>query len=60
MRAQVQANEAERALTKTLEEATADGEIDEDEHKAIDLKKVRQTQTYSLPLPPCPPPFLPP
>jgi hypothetical protein len=36
-------------LTKTIEDAMADGEIDEDEQKAI-LKKKVSLRNFSLPL----------
>jgi uncharacterized membrane protein YebE (DUF533 family) len=39
--AQAQANEAKLALKKTLEAAMADGVIDEDEQKAIDLMRAQ-------------------
>ena len=39
--AQAQANEAKIALKKTLEAAMADGVIDEDEQKAIDLMRAQ-------------------
>ncbi len=42
-------DEAERDLTKTIEDAMADGEIDEDEQKAI-LKKKVSLRNFSLPL----------
>ena len=48
-------DEAERDLTKTIEDAMADGEIDEDEQKAI-LKKKVSLRNFSLPLSPCLPP----
>jgi len=40
-------DEAERDLTKAIEDAMADGEIDEDEQKAI-LKKVSLSSAFSL------------
>ena len=49
-RAQAQANEAERALKQTFEDAMADGEIDDDEQKAIDLKKVFPSRSLSFSL----------
>jgi hypothetical protein len=42
-------DEAERDLTKTIEDAMADGEIDEDEQNAI-LKKKVSLRNFSLPL----------
>ena len=45
--AQAQANEAELALKKTHEAEMADGVIDEDEQKAIDLMRAQAARAQA-------------